>query len=219
LRTPDLTTYLAVHAALRSGAHRLAAGAATLEAADRRRLGAFRTYFDGYAGEVLAHHTIEDDYFFPALAEQVGAATARIDRLERDHADLDELMTAVTDGLARIGAGTLTGAEVAVSLSELAVHMDEHLDFEDAEILPRFARHFSVEQYEALEAQAQKSLGIGKQAAFTIPFIVASVPPELREQLLGGAPAPLRILYRMTKGRHARLTVAAFGPDPVERAA
>ena len=47
----------------------------TLEATDRRRLGAFRTYFNGYAGEVLAHHTIEDDYFFPALTEQVGATT------------------------------------------------------------------------------------------------------------------------------------------------
>ncbi len=202
---------------LRSGAHQLADGARTLDATDRRRLRAFRTYFYGYAGEVLAHHTIEDDYFFPALAEQVGAATARIDRLARDHADLDEIMTAVTAGLERIGAGTLTGAEVTVSLRELAVHMDEHLDFEDEEILPRFERHFSVESYEALEAQAQKSLGIGKQAAFTIPFVAASVTPELREQLLGGAPAPMRILYRMTKGRHARLTVAAFGSDAVER--
>ena len=217
--TPDLTTYLAIHAALRSGAHRLADGAGTLEAGDRRRLSAFRTYFNGYAGEVLAHHTIEDDYFFPALVEQVGGATARIDRLARDHADLDEMMTAVTNGLERIGAGTLTGAEVAVSLRELALHMDEHLDFEDEEILPLFTRHFSVEKYEALEAQAQKSLGIGKQAAFTIPFIAASVPPDRREQLLGGAPAPLRILYRMTKGRHARLTIAAFGFDAVERAA
>ena len=144
LNSPDLTTYLAIHAALRSGAHRLANGAGTLEATDRRRLGAFRTYFNGYAGEVLAHHTIEDDYFFPTLTEQVGATTARIERLDRDHADLDEMMTAVTDGLGRIGAGTLTGAEVAVSLRELAVHMDEHLDFEDEEILPLFARHFSV---------------------------------------------------------------------------
>ena len=128
-------------------------------------------------------------------------------------------MTAVTDGLERIGAGTLTGAEVAVSLRELAVHMDAHLDFEDEAILPLFARHFSVERYEALEMQAQKSLGIGKQAAFTVPFLAASVTPELREQLLGGAPAPLRILYRMTKGRYARLTVAAFGLDAVEQAA
>src|SRR4051812_35645993 len=74
--TPDLTTYRAVHAALRGSAHAMT-GADT-------RTKAFAKYWKGYAGEVLAHHTVEDDYFFPALVARVPFAAGLIERTDAD---------------------------------------------------------------------------------------------------------------------------------------
>jgi hypothetical protein len=219
MTAPDLTTYLAVHTGLRHGAQLLAAGAVDLDTASPRRRKAYRAYWAGYSGEVLAHHTVEDDYFFPALAERVAAARDHMGRLAADHADLDELMDESTLAIDRVCRGEATAANAIELLDDLASHMQGHLDFEDVAILPLFAEHFTRDEYDALEEKAMKSLGIGKQAAFTVPFIAAAVTPEMRDHIFADAPTPFRVLYRLTRGRHARLTSTAFGPQVLSKAA
>jgi hemerythrin-like domain-containing protein len=211
MTTPDLTSYYAVHAALRGGANLLATGAATLDRRDRRRLSAFRKFWAGYVGEVTAHHTIEDKYFFPALAAQVPVAGELIGRLDQEHHELDALMAAVTDAIDGVATDAATTQPLVDALDALAAHMDAHLDVEDADILPLFARHFTSDEYVVLEQQAHKAMGIGKQAAFSVPFIVSYMTPEVRDHQLRNAPAALRVLWRLTRGRYARLTTAAFG--------
>jgi hemerythrin-like domain-containing protein len=212
MTAPDLTTYLAIHTALRRGAHALAAGVTALDPADRGRGRALARYWEGYAGEVHAHHTIEDDVFFPALVERVAVAAELIGRTDADHHHLDELMTTISTAMAEIVAGG-SPAPAEAALRELARHMDEHLDFEDADVLPLFSRHFDAAEYEALDERAQKSLGIGKQAAFTVPFVAACLDDETRQRVFSGAPLPFRVLYRLTRRSHARLIAAALGPS------
>lgn len=210
--TPDLTNYRTVHHCLRRAAHRLAAAGHQLDPQDHRRVHAFATYWEGYAGEILCHHTIEDDYFFPALAERVAVGAEALVAIDGDHEHLDVLMADITAQVRRVvgGGGTRTLCRL---LDELADHLDTHLAVEDADLLPLFERHFTAEEYEELDTRAVKSLGIGKQAAFTIPFIAEGAPPGRWAAMLATAPLPLRILYRLTWRRHARLVDAAFGPD------
>jgi hypothetical protein len=89
--------------------------------------------------------------------------------------------------------------------------MDEHLDFEDADILPLFERHFNAPEYDALHQQANKHLGFGRQAAFTIPFAAAVMTPEEFQDALGTAPLPIRALHRLTRPGFDRMTRTAFG--------
>jgi hemerythrin-like domain-containing protein len=209
--TPDLTTYHAVHTALRRGTHALAVAAADLDLADRRRAQAFARYWKGFAGEVLAHHTIEDDVMFPALIERAPVAAELISRTDADHERLDQLMTAVAADALELAAGRIAPA-LASELRELASLMDAHLDFEDAEILPGFERHFTAEEYAELDDQAAKALGLSKQAAFTVPFIASMLDPDVRDRVFGDAPAAFRLLYRATRRSHARLAARALGP-------
>jgi hypothetical protein len=109
------------------------------------------------------------------------------------------------------GAGRETVIELAELLGQLAAHMDEHLGFEDEDILPLFSRHFTFEEYDAMEVQAQKALGAGKQAAFTIPFVLYWLEPETVAHLMDAAPAPFRVLHRLTRRRHARMARTALG--------
>ena len=204
-----------MHRALRRGATAIARGAATLEDAGVERRKAFARYWAGYDGEVLAHHSIEDDMFFPDLIMRVPAAAALVDRTGAEHLELDEILHEIRTAVAEVREGR-PAPRLAASTVALEAHMTEHLDFEDRELLPLFERHYTAEEYAELDQKALKSLGIGRQAAFTVPFIVAAMPADEARHTIATAPVPLRILHRLTRASHARLVERAFGAQQGE---
>lgn len=209
---PDLTMYLAVHRSLRRGAHALAMAAAELDSADSRRAQALQRYWKGYASEVVNHHTIEDELYFPALTDRVPVARGLTDRTDDDHAHLDELMDDITEALTQVVDGDAGAAVRAAQLfADLDAHMTEHLDFEDADVLPLFVRHFTAAEYLALDHQATKTVKPGPQAAFAVPFLAHFADPDDLDFMLAHAPAIVGIILRLTRKRHARLAVAALG--------
>jgi hemerythrin-like domain-containing protein len=210
---PDLTQYRVIHHCLRIAAHRMADALREVTEADRDQARALARYWAGYAGEVLAHHTIEDDVFFPRLVERVPVAAEHIARVDSDHHHLDDLMDRCTRAFAGLAASPSEKAAYGTEriVRELADHMDSHLDFEDEDLLPLFGRHFTAAEYLTLEEQAMKHLGIGKQAAFTVPFVMHWAPPAERADMLTGAPLAMRVLFRLTRAGHARLTQRALG--------
>jgi hypothetical protein len=66
-----------------------------------------------------------------------------------------------------------------------------------------------------MDARAVKSAGLGAQMMFSLPMIVGAMTPEERAVFVPTAPVPLRVLYRITKGRHARLVEQALGRTSV----
>jgi hemerythrin-like domain-containing protein len=212
---PDLTNYHAVHRALRGGAHQLARAAGALATADDRRRKAYARYWKGYAGEVLAHHTVEDEYFFPALVDRVPVAAQLVRRTDADHRHLDELMDDLTEAVASAAAGNQAPGLVSLT-RELADQLQEHLDFEDSEVLPLFVRHFTGPEYHELDEAAVKSLGVGPQAAFTVPFVLGAMTPEEARRTLATAPLPLKVVNALFGGAHRRLVGRAFGATTVE---
>lgn len=210
----DLASYRAVHHAVRLAARRLAVAAYDLSPNDAPRVRALRRYWNGYSTEVHLHHTLEDDVFFPALAARSSTFTEHAERLAADHHVLDELML---DASANIEFFTKPGSATRAArvLARLADHMDDHLDLEDDRILPLFEEHFSHTEFAELEQHAMKAVGLGLQAAFTVPFVVDSMEPDARADVLATAPTPMRVLYRLTRARHARLDTALFRGAPV----
>jgi hypothetical protein len=214
MTAPDLTMYRIVHRAIRHGATDIADAAGAAATAEPARRTAFARYWKGYAGEVLHHHSVEDDIFFPALVERVPVAAEMIERTDADHQHLDELMTAIDAAVAALEAGR-PGPELVTLTRELDDHMTAHLDFEDSDILPLLERHFDKDEYDAMDARAVKSAGLGAQMMFSLPMIVGAMTPEERAVFVPTAPVPLRVLYRITKGRHARLVEQALGRTSV----
>lgn len=217
ITAPDLSDYRVIHRCLRTAPHRVAAALTAFEAGDRDHARALARYWAGYAGEVLAHHTVEDEIFFPRLVERVPVAAHHLQRVDGDHHRLDVLMAAAGTAFERLGtsARVADADDAGAVVRELASHMDSHLDFEDEDLVPLFGRHFTAEEYKALSEAAMKHPGLGKQAAFTVPFVMHSASAPERTKLLGEAPLPFRILFRITRGGHARLTQAALGSAAV----
>ena len=116
-------------------------------------------------------------------------------------------MTALRDGdLARLAPAT------AAVLDRFDEVLAGHLLREEADVVPLFARHFDVAQYEAVRKAALKHVGIGRQALFTVPFVAAGVTAELHDELLADGGLAMRVVYRLTRRPRARLVEAAFGP-------
>ena len=206
---PDLGMYRIIHRLLRDGARRLALGASELDLADRQQVKAFGRYWHGYAGELTHHHTAEDVIMFPELASRVPGGSVALTAIDGDHHHLDVVMLHIGREIARVGRGRSTSRLIPL-LDELSAHVDEHLDVEDAELLPLFEDHFTGEEYAAIEARIHQEVPLGKQALFTVPFIMAGTTAEEGAVLLARAPQALRVVHRMTRKRHQRLCAIAF---------
>jgi iron-sulfur cluster repair protein YtfE (RIC family) len=210
--TPDLTAYYAVHDAMRTSNQWLVAGIARTELGDRRRTAAIRRWFAGYAGELRNHHHNEDHIMFPALVARVPAFADFDDGLANDHLRLD----AVIDGLdvalrlwdEQPASETARGRALDIA-NDLHDLLAEHLDIEDADVLPLFEQHLSVEEYARLDEQVMEHLDM-RQALFTVPWLLTSVDRATAAALLGPAPMALKVLFRLTRRRYTRLARRAF---------
>jgi hemerythrin-like domain-containing protein len=210
----DLSSYYLIHRALRWGAERVAdaVARATLDG-DVRRMTAVARWYREYQAELHEHHEIEDERFFPALHDRVPVMADHEPRLQREHELVVDAMHRTDEALTRLTASPGDAAARADAVAASAGLRDvlvAHLAYEDADILPLFVRHFGAGEYAELEQDAMRSVPLRTQI-FTVPFMVeAAVPGGEREALVADAPAAMRMLLRLTRGRYARRTEAAF---------
>jgi hypothetical protein len=220
-QAPDLTLITVMHRAMRHDAARLAATVAGLEASGpghggeggTARARALRRWYGRFHQALVEHHTIEDELFFPALAERVPTFADHLRRLDDDHHRLDELLTAVGADLDRLaeGAGSpATHRAVVAATAELSDLLHHHLGFEDADVLPLFLRHFTAAEYRDLDDRALK-LADRSQLPFAVPWALAAADAAEQQRLFDQAGLPFKVLWYATRGRYARLARRAFG--------
>ena len=213
----DVTAYLAVHRAMRTANEQLVNGLVRALHYDPRRVAALRRWFAGYAAELRTHHRIEDDIIFPALAERV-PSYARLDSsLAADHHRLDDLIDALTEVLTKWSScpdmrATGTYREDAIFYAvELRDLLAVHLDIEDTRVIPLIQETFSAAEYEEFDKAAAKAITL-KHAFWTVPWIVATFDEATLAKLWDGAPAMLKLVYRLGRRSYARMTAIAFAP-------
>jgi hypothetical protein len=215
---PDLTRYYLAHEAMRTSARQLADVIPGLDLTDDRRIRAVRWWYHGFVGELHAHHTLEDELFFPALAARVPSFAAEHDTaLADEHVELDRIMSALghaLQGLAATPDGRRHHQEAVDQSEALSAFLDHHLGIEDDDVLPLFARHFTVEEYTDLDDRALKGIGL-RQLLFTVPWALSGTDEETRAHTLAEAPAPMRVIWRLTRSRYQRRTALVMGHGSV----
>ena len=214
---PDLSAYHAIHHAMRVTSRQLHAALSGMVEPDPGRADAVRRWFAGFTGEVLVHHRVEDEVYFPALAFRVPTYCEHAAELADGHHRLDQLLAGLGDALRGLAGGRdwdrhrTDAAELAAELRDL---LEDHLDLEDRDVLPLFTRHFTAEEYQELDERARKAGFSVRQAAFTLPWLMASATADEQRHLVATAPSPLRLLWALTRRRYARLAARALGPAP-----
>lgn len=150
----------------------------------------------------------------PALAERVPTFAAHADRVAREHRVVGAAASALAvrlDALAGDGAASASARRPAHDAAcELREVLDDHLAFEDADIVPLIARHLTADEVAAVEARSRARLD-RRQLPFAVPWLLGAATPAERERALAVTPWPLKLVWYASRRRHGRMTTRALG--------
>jgi hypothetical protein len=213
--------FYAIHRKMRIDTRRYVTAVETATEADRAgRLIPLAKWAAGFGRELHLHHTVEDDHFFPALVERSPEAAEILAGLEHDHEVVAGILKQWGPAARDLADPTVDFATARAEVLALAVPLRDlladHLDIEDAEIVPRFDQVLTEAELEAIDARVKKSLP-KRGLSFAVPWNVAALDPATRDELVRTAPFILRLLYRIHAPRFARLVDAAFAGVPEPR--
>jgi hemerythrin-like domain-containing protein len=205
---PDLIFVELIHQALRADGARLRDAVAALEPRAREsRLVGLREYYDRYREQLVAHHTHEDELFFPALTTRVGESAMHLDELVSQHHQLDGVLHEVGGGLAALADPerdfAADRAAVVGALSTMVEELNTHLDLEEKTALPLIVANVPAAEYKQLESKVRKATPRA-QAGFMVPWMAENASPEQRKAWFRSAP-PLRMVYLLNRRRYRQL--------------
>jgi hemerythrin-like domain-containing protein len=166
------------------------------------------------------HHHNEDDHDFPLLASKYADIQPLLDELGADHRQMLDVMKEIDAAVASFQKNPDVAHRDAVNAGavELRDLFFPHLDREDAEVLPMYAKWIPFDDWDRLETKALK--GIPKPymgtAVGAIDEVIRSTPEA---QQPAPPPPPVRILlslsWRKKWATFVRpLLVASPAPDP-----
>ena len=140
--------FYAIHRKMRIDTRRYVIAVETATEADRSgRLVPLAKWAAGFGRELHLHHTVEDDHFFPALVERSPEAGEVLAGLEHDHEVVAGILKQWGPAARDLADPTVdfetAQAEVLALAVQLRDLLAEHLDIEDAQIVPRFDEAFT----------------------------------------------------------------------------
>jgi hypothetical protein len=184
----DFTMMYAAHDAFHRDIERLAAAIEADRAGDPGTRAGWATF----KNQLHIHHTVEDVALWPPLRKKVvGAAeVAVLDAMEAEHARIDPLLSGVDASF-----GAADDAGLAESARAMTTALAAHMEHEEDQALPLVEERLGPEGWAAFIKAIRKRQGLRGAAEF-IPWILDDAPAKTSKRVLGGLPAPARLLYR-----------------------
>ncbi len=128
---------------------------------DRIRVELVADHVDLFIGLLHHHHTIEDDLLWDALAARVPEAVAPlVDLMQDQHAGVAAYLSGVEPLLHawRASLRRSDGEALAAHLAQLVEALYEHLDTEEAQVLPLMAQHLTQAEWDEFSLQGMAAI-------------------------------------------------------------
>lgn len=193
----DIRLIQAVHNTFRTGLTRLIDATAKLEpSALQSSVG---RYWNFYSAILDYHHHNEDDEDFPLLAGYYPDIQPLVDELGADHRQMLDVMAKVNAAVESFQTTPETAGkdEINAAAVELRDLFFPHLDREDAEVLPMYAKWIPHDEWDKLETKALK--GIPKPQ---MPYAVGALDETIRstpeDERPLGPPLPVKVFLALS---------------------
>lgn len=181
---------------------------------DTRRARVVADHLDVVGRHLHHHHTLEDRMLWPVLLQRVPEELAPIVNLmESQHQVVDRLQ----DEIAEVMPAWQTHARAADRdrLAELHdslyVNLVEHLDAEEARLLPIAARTLTQAEWDEMGEEGRDGTP-RKELALTFGMFAYEGDPEVVDGMLAKAPLPVRVIVpRLARRAFRRHAVAVYG--------
>jgi hemerythrin-like domain-containing protein len=193
----DIRLIQAVHNTFRTGLTRLIDATAKLEpSALDSTVG---TYWRFYAAILDYHHHNEDEEDFPLLASYYPEIQPLVDELGADHRQMLEVMAKVNGAVDSFQKAPDVANRDAINAAaiELRELFFPHLDREDAEVLPMYAKWIPGATWDKLETKALKNIP-KPQMAYAVGALDETIRSTPEAQRPDGPPLPVKIFLSLS---------------------
>ncbi|MEV6414495.1 nitroreductase/quinone reductase family protein [Kribbella sp. NPDC051718] len=171
------------------------------------RAEAIAAHLDFLLNGLHNHHSGEDENIWPRLLERAAPQAELIDRMEKQHQVVAERSSRVRAALESWRAAPVNGDELAAALDDFTQALVEHLDDEEANVVPLMRdridagewRRFGQETFEKF-TNPEKLIAAG-----TLEEVAT---PEEAQWFLGELPLPIKLMWRLLGRRRYRRYIA-----------
>ena len=204
---------LAIHKAMRADSQRLIDAVTRLEPGAAAPVKALGVAFDHVVRLIHDHHWTEDDVIYPFLMARVEGFEEDAVRLENDHIELDAVIARISARLRLLGhpLSTRLWEDTRGHLGDEAARfrqvLGEHLDREEAAIVPAFDTLLSADDTHLLEKEENKHTTY-RHMSTAVPWVIANATPEEEAALRAGAPRLMGIAHDHVWGRQFHKVMA-----------
>jgi len=181
------------------------------------RAGAIAAHLDFLLNGLHNHHTGEDENIWPLLLERAAPQAELIDRMEKQHATVAEKSARVRTALESWRVAPVNGEALATALDEFTDALVEHLDEEEANVVPLLRVHITADEWREFGEKAfEKFTNEEKLIATGTLEEVAS--PQEQAWFIGDLPLPIKLMWRVAGRRRYRRYItgvrgtASLGP-------
>lgn len=196
----DVRDMVMAHDAFRRALRSSASLVSAVNDGDRKRADVLADHLELMLGLLVHHHEGEDALLWPMLLQRVPEELAPLVHLmqsqhEAVHGMLDEVTALIPPW--RVNPTSAARSRLADRVEHLLVLLEEHLHDEEKHLLPVAARTVTQPEWDAVAERNLKSLPSSK-APMVFGLFMEVGDPEIIAQQLAKAPAPIRLLLRLT---------------------
>ncbi|MEU9035979.1 hemerythrin domain-containing protein [Streptomyces sp. NPDC048352] len=193
---PDTHEMVVIHRGLRREARLLVELIAAVEPGDTARARVLADHFRDYRLGLDNHHHGEDEHLWPPLLARVDLEADLVLRMEAQHERIAASLTAAEAALPAWegGAGEAERDALVAVLAEHRAVLVEHLDDEEAFLLPLAARHLSAHEWGALGEHFMTSTPKPK-LLFFLGMVLEDADRDERAAMLTALPSAARLLW------------------------
>jgi hypothetical protein len=187
---PDVSDIYAVHGVFRDSLGAAPELVGSVAPGDAERVALVANYYENILFFLEAHHDGEEKLVFPLLRERCAGEEALMDHMDEQHHEGVGLLDDARNSLAAWTAGD-AGAQNAAQVGLAALHAQlvNHLDEEEANLLPLAANNCSPEEWGALPGHGFANFH-GDKIWLILGLIRERMSNEQRAAMLEHMPPP-----------------------------
>jgi hemerythrin-like domain-containing protein len=200
--TPYTHEMVIIHRVFRREAALLLRFVTAVRPGDVARAQRIAAAFREYEGGLHHHHALEDQLIWPKLHERARLYQEQVTRMEMQHGLLDDSLAGVRELLPawEREAGDDVRENLAAALADHRAVLTEHLDDEEALVLPLVAEHLTVAEWDEVGRRGLETVPRDK-VMLALGAILEEASPAEQRYFMAKVPAAGRLLWKLV-GRH-----------------
>jgi len=142
------------------------------------------------------HHSGEDENIWPLLLERAAPHADLVERMEAQHAVVAERSDRLRPQLERWRESAVDGERLAVAIDEFTTALVEHLDEEEAHVVPLIRAQVTAPEWERFGKETFAKFTNSEKliATGTLEDVATA---EEAAWFTGGLPAPIKVMWRL----------------------